>query len=149
MLLRFKERNKPQLAVFMANRMIYHINARYKEPFDAITYVPQTRRKSIRRGYCPAELLTKKLAEQLHLPLIEPLCRLGNRQQKYLSAAQRRKNAKENFGLCKEVSLYGRILLIDDLFTTGATMDACAALLKKAGASEVCTATFCIAGKKS
>ncbi len=149
MLLRFKERNKPQLAEFMANRMVYHIDARYKDSFDAITYVPQTRWKSIRRGYCPAELLAERLAERFHLPMIEPLRRIGNRQQKYLSAAQRRKNAKKNFALCKDVSLYGKILLIDDLFTTGATLDACSVLLKEAGAAEVCTATFCITAKKS
>ena len=149
MLLRYKERNKPQLAVFMADRMTYHIDARYKEPFDAITYVPQSRWKSICRGYCPAKLLAERLGERFRLPLIEPLRRTGNRQQKYLSAAGRRKNAKKSFTLCKEASLYGRILLIDDLFTTGATVDACAALLKEAGTAEVCTATFCIAAKKS
>ncbi|MBQ8599789.1 MAG: ComF family protein [Clostridia bacterium] len=148
-LLRFKERNAPQLSEFMANRMYHHIVGRYKTSFDAITYVPQTRLKSLRRGYCPAEILAGQLADRLHLPLIQPLMRVGNRQQKYLSAAGRYKNAGRNYALCKNISLRGKVLLIDDLFTTGATLDACASLLKKAGASEVCTATFCIAVKKS
>lgn len=150
MLLRFKERNVPQLAEFIANRMFHHIVGRYQAPFDAIAYVPQARRKRMRRGYCPTELLAKRLADRLQIPLVEPLVRVKNRQQKTRkTVAERRKNAKESYVLCKGISLYGRILLIDDLFTTGSTLDACACLLKEAGAAEVCTATFCIAVKNS
>ena len=63
MLLRMKERTKPQLAVFMANRMYYHIRGRYDvSRFSAITYVPQSKKKEFSRGYAPTRLLAEELS---------------------------------------------------------------------------------------
>lgn len=149
LLLRFKERNAPQLAVFMAGRMFHHIRGRYQENFSAISYVPQTRKSGFRRGYCPAKLLAERLAEQLDLPLVDALTRIGGKQQKYLTGNERWQNAKNNYQAQKEGSLYGKVLLIDDHFTTGATLNSCAALLKELGAEEVFCATFTITVKKS
>lgn len=149
MLLRMKARKVPQLSVFMANRMYHHIRGRNLPPFSAITYVPQSAKKDYERGYAPTKLLAEELAERLELPLIAPLVRVGDRQQKHLTAAERRANAAANYRLHRNASAEGKVLLVDDLFTTGSTLDACAALLKTAGAEEVYTATFCIASKKS
>ncbi len=149
LLLSFKERNKPQLAVFMARRMAHHITARYKMQFDGIAYVPQTRRSDLRRGYCPARLLAEQLGEQLNLPVVSALVRVKGKQQKYLSGNARWANARRSFKALPSADVYGRVLLIDDLFTTGATLNACAEHLKEAGAKEVYGVTFCIALKKS
>ena len=149
MLLRMKARKAPQLAVFMANRMYYHIRGRYPSDFSVIVYVPQSKKKDFQRGYAPAQLLAEELARRFDLPVESPLVRVGEREQKYLTAQERRENAAANYKLRRNASLHGKVLLIDDLFTTGSTLDACAALLKTAGAEEVYTATFCITAKKS
>ncbi len=149
LLLRFKQRHRPQLADFMSRRMYFHIKARLGEDFSAIAYVPQTRKSGFDRGYYPTRLLAEKLADRLDLPCVDLLKRKGGVQQKYLSSADRWANAKESYALRRGAKAQGRILLIDDLLTTGATLNACAELLRQAGAEEVLGATFAVAVKKS
>lgn len=149
LLLRFKQRNRPQLGAFMAKRMYYHIRARLGEEFDSIVYVPQSVRRSMERGYCPAKLLAEDLAARFECPCADVLRRIGGVQQKYLSSADRWSNAKESYSLKRNAKINGKVLLIDDLFTTGATLNACAELLREAGAEEVVCATFAITVKKS
>ena len=149
LLLRYKQRGKPQLAAFMSKRMYYHIKARLGEEFSCVTYVPQTHQSSMKRGYHPAKELARQIAERLDLPCKDLLVRVGNKQQKYVSTSDRWANAKQNYAVCRNAKVEGRVLLIDDLFTTGATLNACAELLSSIGAEEVCTATFAITAKKS
>ncbi len=149
MLLRFKQRNRPQLAGFMANRMYHHIRARLGEEFSAVVYVPQAYKSALERGYCPAQLLAEQIADRLQLPCIQVLRRCKTKQQKYLSVKDRWANAQNSYELIKGKALSGRVLLIDDLLTTGATLNRCAALLLEAGAEQVCCATFAIAVKNS
>ena len=133
----------------MSRRMYFHIKARLGTDFSCVTYVPQTRKSSIKRGYYPSKVLAEYLALQFNLPCCSVLRRVGGKQQKYLSSAERWANAKENYALLPKASVSGRVLLIDDLFTTGATLNACAELLRSAGAEEVVCATFANAVKKS
>ncbi len=149
LLLRFKLRNKPQLVRFMSNRMYHHIVARLGNDYTAVTFVPQSVLRGIKRGYCPTRSLAEEIAQRMNLPCISTLKRRIGKQQKNLSGAQRWSNAQKNHLLRKDTSVSGKILLIDDLFTTGATLNACAALLKRAGADTVDCATFAIDVKKS
>ena len=149
LLLRFKQRGKPQLAVFAARRMAYHIQGRLGRDFDCVTYVPQSLSSHYRRGYCPARLLAEEVAARLELPCRCLLARHGGKQQKYVANDERWSNAMHNFCLRRGASIPARILLIDDLMTTDATLNACAALLKSAGAARVVACTFAIAAKKS
>ena len=149
LLLRFKLRNNPQLAEFISRRMYYHIRARYGDDFDCIAYVPQTYLRSLKRGYCPPKILAEQLAERLGKSVVSPLRRTRNFQQKYLGGAERWANARRSHSLKRDASVSGRVLLVDDLFTTGATLNACAEQLKMAGAEEVLCATFAIKIKKS
>ncbi len=149
LLLRFKQRNRPQLYKFMARRMYFHITARFGEEFDGIVYVPQSYKSFRARGYYPMRLLAKELARHLELSVLSPLKRIGNTQQKYVEQHERWGNAKQNYALRRNARVKGKLLLIDDLFTSGATLNACAELLREAGAEEVYTATFAIAAKKS
>ncbi len=148
LLLRFKLRHKPQLAEFMGRRMYHHIRARLGTDFSCVTYVPQTRSRTIKRGYCPARLLAENIAPRLGLSVHLFLKRVSNRQQKYAKGQNRWLNAEKNYTLRPGAVVSGRVLLIDDLLTSGATLSACAALLREAGAEEVVCATFAIAVKK-
>lgn len=149
LVLRYKERSAPQLAPFMAKRMLRQIEGRLEGPFSAIVYVPNTARATLRRGYSPTRLLADELSLMLNVPVVEGLCRNHAPQQKYQkNSSARWKNAKENYLLHKGGSFTGNILLIDDITTTGASLDACAALLKKAGAERVYGVTFAASAKK-
>ncbi len=149
LLLRFKQRKKPQLAEFMGRRMYHHVIARLGTEFSAVTYVPQTPWKYLERGYCPTRLLAEQLAERLDLPCVTVLRRIGGKQQKFAVGNDRWTNAKRNYALLSGASVEGTVLLVDDLLTSGATLSACASLLREAGAEEVFCATFAIALKKS
>ena len=149
LLLRYKQRQKPQLADFMSRRMYFHIKARLGEEFSAIAYVPQRYLSGIERGFYPTRVLAERLADRLDVPCVHLLKRVGGSQQKYLSSSERWSNAKKSYALRRGAKAEGRVLLIDDLLTTGATLNACSELLKQSGAEEVVCATFAITVKKS
>lgn len=143
LVLRYKERNRPQLAEFMAKRMFRQIEGRLEGPFSALVPVPNTVPATLRRGYSPTELLGDELSRMLQIPMKQVLLRRGMVQQKnQKSRADRWKNAEKNYALRKGASLSGNVLLVDDIVTTGATLEQCAALLKEAGAEKVFCITF-------
>lgn len=97
------------------------------------------------RGFNQAVLLGKVLSQQLSLPLLpDALVRIKRTEpQIKLSAAERRLNVKGAFTVKRTETVVGkRILLLDDVMTTGSTMDECAKELKKAGASTVIATTI-------
>ncbi|NTV50712.1 MAG: ComF family protein [Geobacteraceae bacterium] len=110
-----------------------------------IVPVPLHRSRLQQRGFNQAVLLGKTISRQLSLP-ITPNALIRSRPtepQIDLTAAQRRVNVKGAFTVSKPDQVVGkRILLLDDVMTTGSTMDECAKELKKAGADVVIAATI-------
>ena len=149
LLLRYKMRYKPQLAVFMARRMFYHIQARLGSDFSCVVYVPQSYRNRLKRRFNPNKELAERVASHLGVDCSCPLKRVRSTPQKYVQSGERWANARASYALRRKAAVSGRVLLIDDLFTTGATLNACAELLREAGAEEVVCATFAIDVKKS
>jgi len=110
--------------------------------FDAIVPVPLHRLRLRKRGFNQAELLARGVAEKTKATVSDTLEVVrSTRDQVELSAAQRRANVAGAYKAT--VPLHGRILLIDDVFTTGATMSACAGTLVRAGAQEVHALSLC------
>lgn len=112
--------------IFLSN----NINPKY---YDAVTFVP---RKPLRKrifGVDQAEQFAKSIERQFGIPVIYTLERIGGRDQKTLSARERFFNIKGRYRLRKDVpeEKYNRILLVDDLCTTGSTVKACAKLLRE------------------
>src|SRR5215210_1928612 len=104
--------------------------------FDAVVPVPLHRSRRRKRGFNQAELLARGLAERMKAPVSDTLEVVrSTRDQVELSAAQRRANVSGAYRATKP--LRGKILLVDDVFTTGATMGACATTLLGAGAEDV------------
>ena len=107
--------------------------------FDAVTPMPMHWRRKWERGFNQAELLAKEVARRTGLR-VAPLVRRGKSTppQAGLSRAARRTNVAGAFAVRRRARVEGlRILLVDDVLTTGATASACAAVLKKAGAKYV------------
>lgn len=107
---------------------------------DTVTYVPLHHRKERERTYNQSHLLARELASMLRKPFLSR-CLVRWRStltQTALSAAERRVNVKGAFRARNERWIEGRrILLVDDVMTTGATVDECADVLKQAGAARV------------
>ena len=106
--------------------------------YDMVAPVPMSRRKQLKRCCNPAAVLAKEVAAITRIPYRKDLLHDNGtgRQQHTLSAAQRRENTGQFSA--GTVSLKGcRILLCDDVLTTGSTMNRGAALLKAQGAAEV------------
>jgi ComF family protein len=110
-----------------------------------IVPVPLHRSRLRQRGFNQAVLLGRVISQQLSLPML-PDAMIRTRRtepQIELSATERRMNVKGAFTVGRTDSVAGmRILLLDDVMTTGSTMDECARELKKAGAEAVIAATI-------
>ena len=105
--------------------------------YDMISYIPMTVQKQKVRGYNQSRLLAKELSRLARirlLPLLEKKC--DTKAQHDLPRSERMKNLKGIFK-ASEKSTGMRILLVDDVLTTGATMCECASELLKNGALEV------------
>ena len=105
---------------------------------EALIPVPLARERERERGFNQATLLARRIGRRLDVPTRPRwLARIrATRPQSDLSAAERRANVRGAFGASDRVA--GRhVLLVDDILTTGATLDACARALRDAGARRV------------
>lgn len=110
--------------------------------FDVVVPVPLHRSRLRRRGFNQAELMARALAEKIKTPVSDRLEAVRRtRDQVELSAAGRRANVEGAFRMRGAVR--GRVLIVDDVFTTGATLSACAGALRRAGAGEVHALSLC------
>lgn len=143
---RLKFGNQRWLARYMAEEMA----RRYRScdfTCDVVVPVPLSRAHAKRRGYNQAGLLAKEIARALDLAyredvLIKPADRA---EQAKLSGKEREENAKDAYRVvCAQPVADKRVLVIDDVLTTGATASAVAQRLKRAGAREVTVLTYCV-----
>lgn len=115
--------------------------------FDFVTFVPLSPKRFNERGYNQSYLIAKYISEILDAPLVDALSRAdGFARQSTLSPSERRKNAKAAFSKKSGISLSGTALLVDDVYTTGSTMDACSRLLLSMGCERVYIASAAIVG---
>jgi len=125
------------VARFLSSRMADYLTS--ERPFgdiDIITYVPMTSRALRERGFNQARLLARGLARRIKVPAMRLLSKVHETApQARLSARERRANLKGAFRPIR--SLSGKVLLVDDIFTTGSTVEECAHALKSAGCEEV------------
>lgn len=115
-----------------------------QERFDAVTFVPLHPAKERVRTYNQARLLAGRLAGLMEIPLARgSLTRLRETgTQTHLSMKERARNVAGAFAVrCPEWVEGRSFLLVDDVMTTGATVNEISRVLKSAGASKVCVAT--------
>lgn len=105
--------------------------------FDLISYVPLSKGELNERNFDKCKVLAKKVASILNIPLVKLLSKNERvPTQHNLSCDDRFSNVRDAYRVIKKVK-NKNILLIDDVKTTGATLDACARELKFAGANKV------------
>ncbi len=147
------QRVKFQQATFLveplARRMLDSLKHRGLTSFDLATTVPLHWRHHWQRGYNQAWLLLKAMRRfGLRVPQQRLLRKVRHtRPQVGLAGEARRRNVRGVFAVRKPSAVSGRrILLVDDVLTTGATAGACAKALKRAGAAEVVVVVAAVAG---
>jgi ComF family protein len=106
---------------------------------DVVVPVPLHRRRHRARGFNQAEELARGLGHRVALALRR---RRATRSQTDLPAARRHANVRDAFALRRRADVRGlRVVIVDDVCTTGATLEACARVLRAAGAREVSALT--------
>jgi len=109
-------------------------------PGEVLVPVPLHQKRLKERGYNQSSLLAQELGKLAHLPVVDD-CLIRERhalpQARTANVEERRSNVAGAFS-CRDERLKGKqVLLIDDVATSGATLDACARALKEAGAASV------------
>ena len=132
---RWKEQGRRDLARQLAEVVIECVS---QPEADAVTFVPGDRERGLRRGHVPAEGLARALARAWSMPVAGLLTRTGvgeTKRQASLPRAARRGNVSGAFAC--SLAAPSRMVLVDDVYTTGATVAACATELRRAGAKRV------------
>ena len=144
---RFKYANRRRYARFLAEEAMQRWENWMREKrIEAIVPVPMYSKKERYRGYNQAALFGRALSEKMDIPCIPRLMiRVKDtRPQKELNGRERENNVKNAFQSSDNVVEYKRILIVDDIYTTGSTVEAVAERLKEAGAEQVYVLTACI-----
>lgn len=139
-LLRYKFHGKRSLAPSYGRLLAAKLLRDHPEGFDCLTWVPVSTLRKWIRGYDQVELLAEAVGEELGLEPRRCLKKIRNNppQSGIGEYAKRRANVLGIYRAVEEEKLKGkRILLLDDILTTGATAGECARVLLTAGASEV------------
>lgn len=139
---RFKYDGRSYYAAFLAGLMAEQLLKLPSLPrFDLLTYVPPAPHKLRERGFCPAGMLARQLSGRLEIKVRDGLIgHTGNTvaQMTLSGRSDREENARKSFAGVRGVRLNGeRVLLVDDVLTTGSTAQRCAHLLARAGAGEI------------
>lgn len=118
---------------------------------DCIIPVPLHRSRRLTRGYNQAEIIARELASALGAPLrCDILIRSRRtRSQTELDVDEKKKNVADAFSVKRKPVAVRHILLVDDVFTTGATLNACRVALRRAGVGaevRISVATLALAG---
>jgi predicted amidophosphoribosyltransferase len=109
-------------------------------PSEPLVFVPPDPERRRGRGHHPAEALTRELGARWNVPVLQLLSRArGAKQQRGLTLPERRANVRGAFAAVRSPPA---VVLVDDVYTTGATANAAASALRRAGARHVEVVTF-------
>lgn len=105
---------------------------------EALIPVPLHPSRLAKRGYNQAEVIARAMGERLNLPVItDAVKRIENTKPlKELSPQERRKNLQKAFAPAKNQTYWKNVLIIDDIYTTGSTIDAVSRILKETQRAE-------------
>ncbi len=143
--LRYKFSGREHYATSFGKWMADCLTGQEQTEFDFVTFAPLSRLRRWRRGYDQAELLANEIAAQLNLPLVPTLTKAYRRPLSRLEGERSIRSARimGAYSLRKGADVREkRILLVDDITTSGATLSECAQVLKCTGASEITCVTL-------
>ncbi len=148
---RLKFGGKDYMAYYFAKDMAQSVKDNFSNVnFDCITFVPVAGLQKRHRDYNQSELLSAELGKVLHLPVKNVMVKLYDNNIQHEASQNRRKgNVLGVYDVKDNANVKGKtILLVDDIKTTGATLNECAKILKIRGAEKVYCVTAAMTGKK-
>ncbi len=143
----FKYKNKREFASFYGEEMADKCGDWIEQVSpQVIIPVPLHPSKQRARGYNQAQLLASCLSEHTSIPLANDLIYRVKKTtpQKELSDSYRKKNMKKAFKMAENIVKLDVVMVVDDIYTTGSTMDAMSACLLEAGVKEIYCLSLCI-----
>ena len=134
----WKERGLRRVAQLAAELAIETLE---RPEAEALTFIPADAERRRRRGHHPAERLARELARRWALPVAPLLTRtVTGRRQRGLDRAERRRNVAGAF--VARGAAPRTVCLVDDVYTSGATVAAAASALRRAGAARIVVVTL-------
>ena len=127
--------------IIIKNKKIYE----FLKLYDIIISVPIHKQKKCIRAYNQSELIAKQIAKEMKINYGKNiLIKIKNTKlQSTLNKTERKTNIKNAFYLKDNKNIKGKkVILVDDIYTTGSTVNECSKVLKKAGAKEICVITI-------
>lgn len=153
---RFKYSNRRDYADIFSEYIVSKLDGFLKEingdgKLDAIIPIPMNEKSVKERGYNQAEALGEYLSEKIGVPCLENviLRDKSTKKMKTLDPVERRINLIHAFKYGKTSVKLRKILLVDDIYTTGATMDSVSSVLKKYGVDEIYSVCICIGSDRA
>ena len=147
-IMRYKFGSRPHYAPFFGRQLAMRIRNDRLDDFDVLTYVPASLLRKLRRRFQQVRYLAEHVARELGVSVVPVLKKTRHTQPQHRlrTADQRRANILGAFRVTDPEQIRGkRVLLIDDILTTGATASECARVLLTAGAAEVTVACLAAA----
>ena len=147
-LLRYKFYGRRNYADVYGRLLAMKLLKEERTDVDVLTYIPISPKRRRKRGFDQVELVTKKVAQELNIPCVAVMKKVRhNRPQSgIVGDAQRRANVLGAYAITDGEAIRGkRVLLLDDIVTTGATAGEAARVLLTAGAKEVHLAVVAMA----
>lgn len=144
---RFKYGNRREYADFYVKELLERWGDTVRSwEADALVPIPLHPKRRRRRGFNQAELIAKGLGRKLGIPVYNRLLLRvkKTRPQKELSQQERRSNLKNAFQAVQNDVRLKKVILVDDIYTTGSTIDAAAEVLLALGAEKVYFLSICI-----
>lgn len=144
---RFKYRNRCEYAEFYAKDIYEKLGDEIRRMgADAIIPVPVHKSRLRIRGYNQAQLVAAGLSKLTGIPMYDKIVLRTKKTipQKELNVYERQNNLKKAFNIGADVVKLNKTILVDDIYTTGSTLDAMALELKKRGVGAVYFITLCI-----
>ncbi|WP_434310328.1 double zinc ribbon domain-containing protein [Hominifimenecus sp. rT4P-3] len=143
----FKYGGRPEYADFYSAELMRRYGKRLRRwRIQAIFPVPVHRSRERTRGYNQAEVLAERIGELLDIPVWKGVLvrKKKTMAQKELNAEARQRNLEQAMEIEGDLRGLKRILLVDDIYTTGSTAEACTKVLKREGVERVYLACVCI-----
>lgn len=145
----FKLGKRRYISDYFANRMAINVKYVYHDiKFDGICYVPISPKSLRKRGFNQSRDIAERMSRLLQIPLIENALGSHDKKQGQHSAKGNKREANVKGAFYPKRRINGKILLIDDIKTTGSTLNECARQLLIAGADSVYCATGLVSKKR-
>ncbi|MDU2490176.1 MAG: ComF family protein [Clostridium celatum] len=129
---------------YLLSKLLVEMIEENKIYADVICYVPMTKKSEKKRGFNQCEVIARHIGYHINIPVSDCIKKIKNtKEQKTLTKEERVKNLKGAFKVIRVKDIKNKdVILIDDVMTTGATINECKDVLKKSGANKITVLTI-------